>query len=192
MKKMLSKLIVVNRNYFRVGGAAYDNAAAIDVAVDVLTAVKNSLINGWSLGSNKSLYQFFNNLKKTASEKEWISAKDAQLIIAYADAFMEAIEETFTAMFRFAPTMYPGDAAVREILLDPVPYNILEPDQINSEFHNLYDMCFSDKAKHPAVLQPIDTDFSIVRRFGEVALRFVKTARLVSEGGIYVNQKKES
>ena len=192
MKKMLSKLIVVNRNYFRVGGAAYDNAAAIDVAVDVLTAVKNSLINGWSLGSNKSLYQFFNNLKKTASEKEWISAKDAKLIIAYADAFMEAIEETFTAMFRFAPTMYPGDAAVREILLDPVPYNILEPDQNNPEFHNLYDMCFSDKAKHPAVLQPIDTDFSIVRRFGEVALRFVKTARLVSEGGIYVNQKKES
>lgn len=191
MKKMLSKLIVVNRNYFRVGGVAYDNAAAVDVAVDVLTAVKNTLINGCALGSNKTLYRFFYDLKKSA-EDLGVDQKTSKILIAFADAFMSAIEETFTAMFRFAPTMRPTDDRIKEILLEPVPYNILEQDQMSSEFHNLYDMCFSEHVDHPAVLQPIDTDMAIVKRFGEVALRFVKTARLVSEGGIYVNQKKDS
>lgn len=192
MKKMLSKLIVVNRNYFRVGGAAYDNAAAIDVAVDVLTAVKNTLINGWALGSNKTLYQFFLSLKQEANLSTEMDHKTAQLLSAFADAFMTAIEETFIAMFRFVPLLYPGDNTIKKILCKPVPYDIMNQDAVSEECTSLYDMCFSGNAISPSVLQPIDTDFAIVKRFGEVALRFVKTARLVSEGGIYVNQKKES
>jgi len=153
--------------------------------------LKNTLINGCALGSNKTLYQFFHNRKKNAVDLG-MDQKTSKILVAFADAFMSAIEETFTAMFRFAPTMRPADDRIKEILLEPVPYNILEQDQSSAEYHNLYDMCFSEHTNQPAVLQPIDTDIAIVRRFGEVALRFVKTARLVSEGGIYVNQKKDS
>lgn len=189
MKKMLSKLIVVNRNYFRVGGAAYDNAAAVDVAVDVLTSVKNTLINGCALGSNKSLYQFFYNLYKEACNSN-DKTKIVRIQAAFAEAFMTAIEETFTAMFRFAPLLCPDDDKINQILLEPVPYNILEEEQSSSRYSSLYDMCFADDNVQPAILQPIDTDLAIVKRFGEVALRFVKTARLVSEGGIYLKHKE--
>ena len=103
---------------------------------------------------------------------------------------MTAIEETFTAMFRFAPLLCPDEDKINQILLEPVPYNILEEEQSSSHYSSLYDMCFADDNVQPAILQPIDTDLAIVKRFGEVALRFVKTARLVSEGGIYLKHKE--
>lgn len=193
MRKMLSKLIVVNRNYFRIGGAAYDNAATVDVAVDVLTAVKNSLTNGFVFGSNKSLYKFFKDVKyrKSLDLADHDKHKD-ELIRAIAHAFECAIESTFVSMFRFTrPISYKK---MMRYLNDELPFNILNPE-LPGYVKDIYDMCFDDQEseqpyEYPAVIQPIDTDFAIVKRFGEVALRFVKTARLISEGGIYINNKK--
>lgn len=193
MKKMLSKLIVVNRNYFRIGGAAYDNAAAIDVAVDVMTSVKNTLINGCALGSNKTLYNFFQQLQWEAMMSKDVMNLEDILTNTFCVAFQTAIQETFSAMFQFAPTLRPSDDDLLKILRSHVPYDIMDPDHKSDQYSSFYDMCCSAMPNKPsAVLQPIDTDFAIVKRFGEVALRFVKTARMISEGGIYVNQKKES
>lgn len=192
MKKMLSKLIVVNRNYFRIGGCAYDNAAAIDVAVDVLTAVKNSLINGCTFGSNLSLLHFFYDLKEKTTEESFDLEDDITKCIS--DAFITAIEETFRAMFRYTSVLQqPDDAEVECLLKREVPFNIIDmEDDRAGEFSTFYDMCCSQMPDKPAaILQPIDTDFAIVKRFGEIALRFVKTARIVSEGGIYLNDKKK-
>ena len=62
MKKMLSKLILINRMSLHIGGSAYDNAAAVDVAVDTMQSVRNTLVNGFALGSNRSMWQFMNQI----------------------------------------------------------------------------------------------------------------------------------
>lgn len=196
MKKMLSKLIVVNRNYFRIGGNAYDNAATVDVAVDVLVSVKNALTHGCTFGSNITLYQFFNGISALSMFSSKLTPAKSTILDCIASAFRVGIEETFDAMFRYLPpdARTCNEQERSDVLNRSVPFNIIDERDRLSEYSSFYELCCSkDTTVPPSILQPVDTDVAIVKRFGEIALRFVKTARIISEGGVYVNEpKKES
>ena len=194
MKKMLSKLIVVNRNYFRIGGNAYDNAATVDVAVDVLISVKNALTHGFTFGSNITLYQFFNTASLISNLSSPRTPLQHDILECISDAFCVGIRETFDAMFRYLPDKKQiWSKEKRAKLLDRnTPFNIIDANDRLGEYRNFYELCCSNEPSvPPSILQPIDTDMAIVKRFGEIALRFVKTARIISEGGVYMNESKK-
>ena len=42
----------------------------------------------------------------------------------------------------------------------------------------------------PLIVQPIDTDIEFIKRFGELALKFIYTNRIIVDGGMCGNRSK--
>jgi hypothetical protein len=62
LKRMYNKLALRRHMYIKIGGAAYDNATAIDELIDVLGATRCSLQHGCVRGGMKTLKKIVNKL----------------------------------------------------------------------------------------------------------------------------------
>lgn len=184
LQKLRLKLLVSKRTYFRIGGAAYDVAAATDVVMDAILAVKNSLTKGFCLGGNKDLFM---------ACVDWSEANPIEDPVdkELHSIFAEAIRSGILTVFESAVKWFPEDT--RPEFYPNISQNIVGHESIPME-----ERCttIQELKSHldetvfiVPIIQPMNADIEIVKRFGELALKFVRTARIITPGGLVTNEK---
>ena len=171
LQKLRLKLMVSKRTYFLIGGSAYDNAAAVDVVIDAIVAVKHTLTKGFGLAGNKTLYKIL------SSKEMCIEDNDSSNILfkEYCRAFLEGI----LAVFHAASKWHNED-----IKFDPnVSVDLARYTGKSVTIESLTENLDVDNFEVP-IIQPISADIELIRRFGELSLKFVRTARIIAPGGL--------
>ena len=197
LKKFRLKLTVAKKSYFKIGGSAYDNAAAVDVVLDAILATKHSLEHGFGYAGNRMLYQALKVQKEYLENVEMCESvschRDLQLAII--ETFQESIyelhqgmlENLFGKKIKKIPDEYFQKScditkfAQDSSLENNVMYNAQTMDKLESARAQL---------SKPLVIQPVDTDIEFVKRFGELALKFIYTGRIIVNGGMCSNNTK--
>lgn len=183
LQKLRLKLLVCKRTYFRIGGAAYDVAAATDVVMDAILAVKHSLTKGFCLGGNKALFNACINYRDDRFKSEAID----NLHHAFCAALSDGVETVFESTVKWF------DENNRPVFDPYVSINIADHENIPMEERvtTIEDSIMNvkdDKFIVP-IIQPVSADIEIIRRFGELALKFVRTERIITPGGLVTNKK---
>jgi hypothetical protein len=177
------KLTVSKRSYFLIGGNAYDNAAAVDVVVDAILAVKNTLTKGFGLGGNKTLYKTLKEYSANVKTDKSIAEDVRALLLSYANLFMEgitAVHHANTKWFNIPPTFDENCS------FDLTKY--VDNNERDCKA-TIEDICIA--ANNPTIItQPITADMELVKRFGELALKFVRTQRIITPGGVCTLSQK--
>ena len=181
--RILHKLLATKDVVFTVGGAAYDNAAGQDIALDALLATKCSLTKGFVAGRCVTLKQMLHDLRQETPK--YVEGKDLSLLNAYIEALLKGIEEVDKALedsissqniekalqFKYSPVDYTR--------LDDPSYEV--PESLDYALEKQTDLC---------IIQPVMTDITFLKRFGEVGLKFLTANRVITYGYYYVQQQK--
>ena len=184
-RKLLNKLTVINRVNFVVGGSLYNNLTAVDIVNDTLPAVKRSLESGFCLGGNKSLYRaiitirarLFNNVSE--GSREYLIN---QLIDTICDAFGAAIIALDECIVQYDKMSYRQRKNYR---FDPYKTT----DVITGTSIGIEDLANVGSSKVEAlIMQPIKTDLELIKRFGEMVIRFIKTNKMITVGTMVTDQ----
>lgn len=194
LQKLRLKLLVSRRTYFRIGGKAYDVAAATDVVLDAILAVKHSLTEGWCLGGNKTLYTVLDRTASYIADK-WRQSSSINtavemmedLWVMYCAALKSGITAVFDATVRWLdPSIRPKfDPTVS---LNITNYGSIPMKERVTTIEDLVSHLDDDHFVVP-IIQPVGVDTEIVKRFGELALKFVSTCRIVTPGGLVSKTK---
>jgi hypothetical protein len=160
LKRMKNKLTIINKVKFIIGGSLYNNLTAVDIIHDTLPAVRRSLENGFCLGGNRSLYKALYLITKNNT---FIDETTKIL----CEIFMTAIKNMNKAVRKNSNTK-------------KVTFNADDcADIMSNESGNLF-YCYEHDI--PIVIQPIETDLELVKRFGEMMIKFVKTNKMITVG----------
>lgn len=200
MYRMYAKLRYSKTPILTIGGGTYDNLAMIDVVDDCLRAAAKALTHGIVLGNNRTLYLAVEHLlaENNIDEVRWwilnvirVSLKD----IAAA------------AMYRLYPHSLSlklkhklGIAGYSEWLFADWWYHHAV-DVLRYDFDTYWedqtyagiDSIKSNKsfiATNDCIVQPANTDISMLERFAEVAIKYVLTERIVIHGAAYVDKRR--
>ena len=195
LKKFRLKLTVAKRSYFKIGGSAYDNAAAVDIVLDAILATKHTLEHGFGYGGGRTLFMALNLYQKHLDSIRPDSNNHyCELQQAIVTTFIECIYELHLSMV--------SNLCAKKIKHIPEHYftksvDLTAFDQDKSLEYNVnrYGMSHLNLANdyiytHPIILQPIDTDLEFIKRFGELALKFIYTNRIIVDGGMCRNEEK--
>ena len=71
---------------------------------------------------------------------------------------------------------------------------VLSDDDLTSKGRPVSDIWTkpSDQyVENPGIIQPVDTDLEMVKRFGELALKLAKMCRIIAPGGVVMSLKKD-
>ena len=200
LQKLRLKLMVSRRSYFLIGGSAYDSSAAVDVVIDAILAVKNTLTKGYGLGGNKTLYHVLKKGLKTYNTMgtNWYYA-------LFANAFLDGIktvheasvkwyvhkppfnEEASFDIAKWPDLDFESDTCVPGVGNYAFTNHFVYPKKLMDE-SSPWKLFREDQIKAP-IIQPIIADKELVKRFGELALKFVKTCRIIAPGGLVSNKK---
>ena len=186
--RILHKLVATKDVVFTVGGAAYDNAAAQDVALDALLATKCSLTKGFVAGRFVTLKAVLTELKSPQFvTRDTKPLKLKELESAFIDALLSGIDEVDHALadsvgiseniekaleYRYAPVDFTR--------LDDPFYEI--PTSLDEAIMSRKDYC---------ILEPIETDITFIKRFGEIGLKFLTANRVIANGYLYDGKNKK-
>lgn len=189
-RKLLNKLTIINRVNFVVGGSLYNNLTAIDIVNDTLPAVKRSLENGFCLGGNKSLYNailnVINKRKKEvcSSGNQEYFIQQTDLINAICLAFMDAIKDLDKCIVQYKNKSWTDKM---KYSFDPnsttnvITGRTLGVNQLQDIGIKYYDAI---------IMQPIKTDLELIKRFGEMVIRFIKTNKMITVGTMVTDNTK--
>jgi hypothetical protein len=183
--------------YIVIGGSGYDNMASKDVLEDVLSAARESLTNGVTLGGFKTLAGV---LKSVYSIDDYDTNKcNTTISICKHKSSLDEIEYDIANIF------YKSIMKMVELLyvnLCPLKHDI-ENIYTTSELINKTDISFNvvsgeatlfDKKNLKSlnkslILQPKSTDIEFVKRFGEVAIKFLFTNIVLIPDGVFIKDK---
>lgn len=157
LQKIFNKLYQTERPTIIVGGTAYDNHESIDVCIDALGAARNSLVSGATKGGMVSLLEA---IKSSAYISEGKNLKDM-----ISKAFINAIEDLHKA-----------------ILVGSTATSIIE-ESVDGGGLDLIDVTTGMVTNK--IIQPVTIDKEVIERFGEVALKFVKTCMVLIPHSVY-------
>ena len=180
--RILYKLKATKDVTFTVGGAAYDNAAGQDIAMDALLATKCSLTKGFTTGRfsylRGELCQIYNETGMTT--------KNSRLIRCYCYTLIQAISRINVALYRYLPKRLRKIA--EEYTVSPIDFTKLgdpsyrPPKSLSEALKEMKDYC---------IIQPAQTDITFMKRFGEVGLKFLKANQVITSGYYYVDNKEK-
>lgn len=176
LQKLRLKLTVTQRAHFLIGGSAYDAAALTDVAIDCMLAVKNTLTRGFTYGGNISLANILTS-KTTVHNKKYLP-----LHKLFSNSFIDAIMAVHKANYKYSNTKMPIALPKHSIDITNTKQQITIDD--------LNKLTRTEYMKRPIIIQPMLVDLELIRRFGEIALKFTKMQRIIVPGGIYTTQEK--
>lgn len=189
-RKLLNKLTVINRVNFVVGGSLYNNLTAVDIVNDTLPAVKRSLEQGFCLGGNKSLYNAIANIKRDVYKKLMTPGERQDYYLHYnlLYAICKAFETAVTDL----------DKCIKQF--DKIPWS--ERHRYRFDSHSTTNVITGVKTRiedigniggthnDVIIMQPIKTDLEMIKRFGEMVIRFIKTNKMITVGTMVVDQNK--
>ena len=195
LKKFRLKLTVAKRSYFKIGGSAYDNAAAVDVVLDAILATKHSLEHGFGYGGNRTLYRALVTLRHNEECENYSDEKYRKLKIAIIETFIESIYDMHMGMLKNVLSKkvksIPKEYFEKSVDLTNMNQNVSLGDNVNAFGRSIDTVWNLNKASvFPLIIQPIDTDIEFVKRFGELALKFIYTNRIIVDGGMCRNEEK--
>ena len=170
---------------------AYDNAAAVDVVSDAIPAVKHILIKGFVQSSFKSLYRVIDNIGMVNDLKNDNTSKENKIIKAYVFAFCYAIEQLHKILSestksKYHKKFYPN--LNENLLVDETPRYTVE-DMVSIFTKMMSNKDITLQGDNIVMMQPVETDLTLVERFGEVALKFIKACRVITPGGVVIHNK---
>lgn len=161
-RKLYNKILLTRRGVVRIGGSAHDNTATIDVVADVVSAVRNSLKHGFVLANGNCMRHVLRDLPETT----------------FKQAFLYAVDQVEQAVYKYSPYECNGGSGY-----------LFSIDLISNTKKNvnlLEDWYDRDSG---FVIQPANIDVQVLKRFGELALKFLCSNRVVSPGGVYINEE---
>lgn len=195
LNKARLKLTISRRSYFLIGGTAYDSKYSMDVVIDCMLAAKRGLDHGFVLGGNKTLFRVLDCYEP--HEWEYSDEGSTELGKIFRDVFMNAIANLHKAMLSnfYGKTISKIVANYFVVSTDIMKFSAYDSVSKNTEAvgRSLNSITESDRGQtvnNPLILQPIGTDVEFLRRFGELALKFINTKRMIVEGGMCRNQKE--
>lgn len=204
-RRIYNTLRLVNRGQLVIGGSAYDNQAALDVVQDTLKATRATLREGAGLGGYGTLH---------ATLSELLDYNGSYYFKELCLAFIKGIDKVRENSLKRTPEKYfittsedcdfeltsilvkhseSGEndyVDISELTKDPrfINYVISKKGYVfnvlNGFLATIDDVKSTDMA---VILQPISVDQALLKRFGEVALKFLFTERIVVPGGVVVN-----
>lgn len=175
-RRIYNAILLQKQGRIVIGGAAYDNEALVDVVQDTMKATRATLLEGATLG----LYQTLKQAIGTILSTKFI--KHEKLIESIASSFSEGVDKLCECSERHLPRSMK--AAFRSALVDGGVYNVaIKCRRSLSDCHD-NDKCVG------VVLQPSTVDKELIKRFGEVALKFMFTNRVIIPGGVVVNKQE--
>lgn len=189
LKKLRLKMLVSKRTYFRIGGNAYDVAAATDVVVDAILAVKHSFTNGFCLGGNKTLYKTLVDIVEETriAELEKYDRFWKELEYIFCQCLCNGIVTVFESAVKwFHEEIRPQfDFTVSQNIVD---HEIIPMTGRTTSIEDLVKDLKNEDFVVP-IIQPVSVDKEIINRFGELALKFVRTERIITPGGLVTKKK---
>jgi len=201
--RMYAKLRYPCSPIMQIGGHALDNIALVDVVDDCIRAASKALENGVVYGNNRSLFhalQSFSLDRKDPKNlvRAWLLTA---MIHSLIDIVLAARDRMYPGKFRktikklkdndFVTQWFGTNADV--LKFDPTKTPL---DQFKKLPLKVYESMnleeFSCKAivENPLIVQPANADISMLERFGEVALKYVLTERVIVKGAAYVEDIK--
>lgn len=194
-----------------IGGKSYDNVAFVDVVDDAIKAASRALVNGGTLGNNRALYRVVCDFIHAAESPIVTPLKHhvKKEIYWFAKRVQESLEDISKVVLKRAhpgqklPLLFHRDFtnwwfshAVDLLLYDPKPYNhsfhtkpwrkqMYPPPVVSCS--NIAQLFKEDGF----VCQPANSDITMLERFGEIALKFILTERVIIHGGAYVDKKRK-
>ena len=207
MYRMYAKLTYRNTYTMRIGGNAHDNLAMVDIVDDCIRAASRGLKNGIVHGNNRTLYFILKNYLRTNNLESWLVTRMLEAFDDIAISLLEQLypKKRFTKRTKrdFADWWY--STAVDLLEYDYTEYwrtqcsnlrHIGECSPVPSVCtRNLHDnlermLTHSDKGKNNIICQPANTDISMLKRFAEVAVKYVLTGRIIVRNAAYVDKNK--
>jgi hypothetical protein len=175
-RRIYNAILLQKQGRIVIGGAAYDNQAMLDVVQDTMKATRATLLEGASLGGYMLLKQCLVKMNEDSSNSE--------LVTDIISAYLSGIKTLSECSMRHLPST---DVALLKVSADTlgVVYNVAIKC-----VRELKDCLDPDKCV-ATVLQPITVDKELIKRFGEVALKFLFTNRVIIPGGVVIDQEKD-
>lgn len=181
LMKIRNKLTIINRASFIIGGSAYDNAAAVDIVTDAIPAVKHILTEGFVQASFKSLYRALDTIHKRDHVKD--DSINSTIIESYTSAFCCAIEKLNKHLLEST------ESSVHDYFLAELNEDLLSS---NNNKYKVEELVASKELQEDniVIMQPVNTDITLLERFGEMALKFIKACRVITPGGVVLHNNK--
>jgi len=168
VRRFLFKITVIKRPSLILGGSSYDNAAAVDVAIDAISATKKSLLKGFVLGGNKTLY------KACVDLEEKLLDGLPEYYAWFVLAILTAIKESINTVYKCVYSPIKGEDCTIDYMHSE---NVLSRDQLKVELEP--NMVYLEHIL-PIIIQPKTMDLELISRFGEVALKFLKIDKVIT------------
>ena len=203
LRKMLVRLLFDKRYTLVIGGKTYDNLAMFDVVDDVIRAVRAGLEKGMVVSNNKALYLA---CCKIYEDFHHVSDKKGRSFAWFAQCIKNTLSEFASVVW--TTLLLDRDGEVKQSTFDDFKewwlttavdlltydtsrgwsrqfeYNQRNVADITNETFVNYNL-----EEHPLIVQPANADIVMLERFGEIALKFILTKRLIFDNAVYL--KKE-
>ena len=169
-KKIYNKLYLTRRVAVKIGGNSHDNAAMMDVVNDCLASVKASLTKGFVSGGNRTLLKVLNKV----NDYQITTSREDALYSIITDAAIKAIKQVHVALLKYAP----DDISLK-----------------HAEFFDILTNTYSSIKnidRYPLIIQPANIDIDMLKRFAEVAFKFINCNRIVIPGAVLLNKESKN
>jgi hypothetical protein len=210
-KKIATNCKCKSQGHIVIGGSGYDNRASKDILVDALTSVKESLTHGISLGGYKSLRSAITNFLRSEiiNINDYSGAVDnencsEEINIMQTISKIKStndIEQDIGTIFNMAinyileliyikksPNAYNEDAI--KSLIYSREYNMKSVDVTTMEISDFNKESICDISSS-VILQPKSMDIEFLKRFGEVASKFLFANKvLIPDSVNVINEEK--
>lgn len=195
--RMYGKLAYAHSAVLQIGGSTLDNLALIDVVDDCMRAASRALKHGVVYGNNRSLYLALiknRNNNSISRTEQWFIDRMKESLDDIAYIVLERLNpklgkfRKWTLKKKWCKWWYThvvdllglGNSIRFNTML-----NCVLPVSVTGEIKDL-------DPHTPHIVQPANADISMLERFGEVALKYVLTERIIIHGTAYVDPKTRS
>lgn len=183
LKRLYNKIRYRHNYQIRIGGSVRDNAQTVDLITDALLAVKNTLLHGFTMAGNldllKTVYRSERNCSTTAEEK---------FSYIFEAACIDMLRGTVVDTGRFPDIMDSLDGGANFFIRPPG--SKLSIDKVRENSINRY-LEGQDVSEEHLSIQPSTIEPEILRKFGDVMLKYLYTCRIVAPGCIYEGEEEE-
>lgn len=178
-RRIYNAILLQRQGHIMIGGAAYDNQALVDVVQDTLKATRATLINGATLGLYRTTSESLREFGKSHVVEH---ADNKDLLIKIIEAYKHGVSALADCFIKHVPDS--KRALIHDAFKDDDIYNVAIECR-----RSLLD-CLDDDRAEAVVLQPVTVDKELIKRFGEVALKFMFTNRVIIPGGVVVDKQE--
>jgi hypothetical protein len=219
MYRTYAKLMYKRLACIQIGGSVHDNVALIDIVDDCVRASARALREGITFGNNKALYNILKDIRnKTAKESSaWCDTDEfgrrSKVSLWLIDLMIESLEDMATAQMEllfyghklskrdkedFIKYWFTRSVDVINFVpedYDSYGFRFVDPEgeDVVSQIHSSAVVLTnaSGSTINGVITQPISTDISMLKRFGEVALKFALSGRIIVSNAAYVGDEKK-